>query len=99
MHVRITDISVSRFHSNLTLCTDGTVALTDNFSKFGTLLQIRQPIEVKSNCPVYVQIGRTLLSIESAKRYSFCERLYSCCIKKKNAERQHENYIRYEEAA
>ena len=44
--VRITDISVSRHHSNLTLNPDGTVSLTDNFSKFGTLKLVKKPIAV-----------------------------------------------------
>ena len=44
--VRITDISVSRHHSNLTLTHDGTVALTDNYSKFGTLKLIREPLAI-----------------------------------------------------
>jgi hypothetical protein len=43
--VRITDISVSRFHSALTLCKDGSVALTDNLSKFGTLLLVDNPLK------------------------------------------------------
>ena len=42
--VRITDISVSRHHSSLTLNDDGTISLTDNFSKFGTLKLVRQPV-------------------------------------------------------
>lgn len=44
--VRITDISVSRFHSNLYLCDDGTLSIVDNFSKFGTLKLIQEPLEV-----------------------------------------------------
>jgi len=44
--VRITDISVSRHHSNLSLCEDGTVALTDNYSKFGTLKLLKEPIAI-----------------------------------------------------
>ena len=47
--VRITDISVSRHHSNITLIDDGTVVLTDNYSKFGTLKLIKQPIAVPVN--------------------------------------------------
>ena len=47
--VRITDISVSRHHSNITLNSDGTVSLTDNYSKFGTLKQLREPIEIPSS--------------------------------------------------
>lgn len=44
--VRITDISVSRHHSNLILNMDGTVSLTDNYSKFGTLKLLRQPLAI-----------------------------------------------------
>jgi hypothetical protein len=63
--IRITDISVSRLHSNLFLCRDGTLCVVDNFSKFGTMKLIREPLEVSSeiNAPVYVQIGRAALSI------------------------------------
>ena len=44
--VRITDISVSRHHSNITLLDDGTVSLTDNYSKFGTLKLLREPLMI-----------------------------------------------------
>lgn len=46
VEVRITDISVSRHHSTLILNDDGTVSVTDNFSKFGTLKLLRQPLMV-----------------------------------------------------
>ena len=64
--VRITDISVSRHHSTLTLNEDGTVALTDNFSKFGTLKLIMQPLMIpckKSGIDeaIYIQIGRSTI--------------------------------------
>jgi len=55
--VRITDISVSRFHSNLILCDDGTIAVTDNFSKFGTLLLLQKPMSALNkgvNEPIYI---------------------------------------------
>ena len=35
--VRISDISVSRFHSSLWLSDDGKLTISDNHSKFGTL--------------------------------------------------------------
>ncbi len=44
--VRITDISVSRHHSTLSMNVDGTVSVSDNYSKFGTLKLIRKPIQV-----------------------------------------------------
>jgi hypothetical protein len=45
----------------------------DNFSKFGTMKLIREPLEVSSetNAPVYVQIGRAALSIS-------CEQTKTC---------------------
>jgi len=54
--IRITDISVSRFHSNLYLCKDGTLCVVDNFSKFGTMKLIQEPLEVSSETqgPIYV---------------------------------------------
>jgi pSer/pThr/pTyr-binding forkhead associated (FHA) protein len=35
--IRISDISVSRFHAEIYLCNDGTLTIVDNKSKFGTL--------------------------------------------------------------
>ena len=47
---------VSRHHSNLTLNDDGSVSLSDNYSKFGTLLLMRKPypISIKSKETTYV---------------------------------------------
>ena len=66
--VRITDISVSRHHSNITLNDDGTVSLTDNYSKFGTLKLIQEPIEIPTcktglDEAIYIQVGRATLSL------------------------------------
>ena len=66
--VRITDISVSRHHSNITLNGDGTVSLTDNYSKFGTLKLLRQPMAIPINKTgfdetIYVQVGRTIIAL------------------------------------
>lgn len=46
MHVRITDISVSRHHGDISLNYDGTVSLIDNYSKFGTLKLLNKPLAV-----------------------------------------------------
>ena len=42
--VRITDISVSRIHSQIKLNKNGQVFIEDNQSKFGTLIQIKDPL-------------------------------------------------------
>jgi hypothetical protein len=54
--VRITDISVSRFHTLIKLTKFGEVVISDNSSKFGTLVQMKEPIAlgVGSSKPVYV---------------------------------------------
>lgn len=41
--IRVTDISVSRFHARITRCEEGDFYVEDNHSKFGTLVQIRRP--------------------------------------------------------
>lgn len=41
--IRVTDISVSRFHARLNRGADGDYYLEDNKSKFGTLVLIRKP--------------------------------------------------------
>lgn len=42
--IRISDISVSRFHSNLFFSDDGQLTIVDNHSKFGTLKLLREPL-------------------------------------------------------
>ena len=39
--IRVTDISVSRFHAKISQGIDGDFYVEDNKSKFGTLLQVR----------------------------------------------------------
>ena len=97
--IRITDISVSRFHSNLYLCKDGTLCVVDNFSKFGTLKLIQQPLEVSSqtNEAIYVQVGRAVLSISSEQEHSCLQKL-KCCFKL-NKKLLDNNALHYEEAA
>ena len=101
--VRITDISVSRHHSNLTLCPDGSVALTDNFSKFGTLKLLRHPIAVPVNKTgidetIYIQIGRSTVALSSFPRQTFWQKLNCCFTRKKLSRVQVENFLHFEEA-
>ena len=85
--VRITDISVSRHHSTLTLLDDGSVALTDNYSKFGTLKLLKQPLAIPCHKTgldetIYLQVGRVIISLSAFQRYTWWQRL-NCCSKKK----------------
>ena len=52
--VRVTDISVSRFHALIRKNTKGYFVLEDNHSKFGTLALIRNPIPLSLNDTNYV---------------------------------------------
>ena len=62
--IRVTDISVSRFHAriNRNLIT-GEFYVEDNNSKFGTLVQIRKPHILMTNITNYIQMGRTMLKL------------------------------------
>jgi len=48
-HVRVTDISVSRFHAKIKKSSKGNFMVEDNGSKFGTLSLIRRPLLIKRN--------------------------------------------------
>ena len=45
--VRITDISVSRLHASIFKTPSGHYFLCDNDSKFGTLVQVRYPVQIQ----------------------------------------------------
>ena len=59
--VRINDISVSRSHAKLKYnISDGTLLLRDLKSKFGTLILIKKPLQIKEK-KIHLQIGRTYI--------------------------------------
>jgi hypothetical protein len=59
--VRINDISVSRNHAKLKYNPeDGTILLRDLKSKFGTLILIKNPLQIKEK-KIHLQIGRTYI--------------------------------------
>ena len=59
--VRINDISVSRSHAKLKYnLNDGTLLLRDLKSKFGTLILIKKPLQIKEK-KIHLQIGRTYI--------------------------------------
>lgn len=63
--VRIPDISVSRAHSTLSY-RSGCFILQDNKSKFGTLVQVRDMIDLNPLESVVVQCGRTVINLHFA---------------------------------
>ena len=59
--MRINDISVSRNHAKLKYNPeDGTILLRDLKSKFGTLILIKNPLQIKEK-KIHLQIGRTYI--------------------------------------
>ena len=52
--IRVTDISVSRFHAKINRSEDGSFYVEDNKSKFGTLLQVRKPMMLEKNKSNYI---------------------------------------------
>lgn len=71
----LSDISVSRIHSILTV-ENKNIFLQDNNSKFGTLVLVQSPsIKIIDGLPLYIQIGRSFLECSIKKKSSF----FSCC--------------------
>ncbi len=60
--IRITDISVSRFHAILKCGKDGFV-IEDNGSKFGTLVYEPTPLRLEPEVKKVVQVGRTVIYV------------------------------------
>lgn len=52
--VRVTDISVSRFHASLRKSSKGYFILEDNHSKFGTLALIKNPLPLSVSDVNYI---------------------------------------------
>jgi len=66
--LRISDISVSRFHALLRY-RDGNFYLEDQKSKFGTTVQVKRPIALEEYKGLQFQTGRTLLAISVQKTW------------------------------
>jgi hypothetical protein len=76
--IRITDISVSRYHAFLKLKADH-IALEDNGSKFGSGVLLQHPkIPIYRDISFPLQIGRSVLIFNIQRRWSLCETLNPC---------------------
>lgn len=71
--IRITDISVSRFHSKIYF-SKGEFYCIDNFSKFGTVALLRQPISLpqKGEHFFQIQVGKHLIELEAESHINCC---------------------------
>lgn len=61
--IRITDISVSRVHCSLK-DEGGSFYLSDETSKFGTLVKVQDALTLTQDCELTLQAGRSILRIE-----------------------------------
>jgi len=72
--IRVADISVSRVHATIKL-NHGEFYLEDKNSKFGTLVQIKQPLPLSIGVPISVQVTRTVITLKLKRPW----RLLQCC--------------------
>ena len=69
--VRISDISVSRFHALIRKTKEDCLFLEDNISKFGTLILLQNNKINLLQTELPLQIGRSLLTFNIKKPWSF----------------------------
>ncbi|OMJ95867.1 hypothetical protein SteCoe_589 [Stentor coeruleus] len=75
--LKINDISVSRSHATIEVF-NNKFYIKDNFSKFGTLILVNKPVNLRANDNLAIQISRTVLYVSVKKKSTFCECL-KCC--------------------
>ena len=76
-NLTLSDISVSRVHSILTI-QDQNIFIEDCNSKFGTLILVQSPqLKLAPKLPLYIQVGRTFLNFIVSESLSFS--FFSCC--------------------
>jgi len=86
--VLVHDISVSRLHATLRLIGDA-FYLEDNNSKFGTLIEANEPIELEQDTPTCLQIGRTVITL--ILKQPKPRPMRKCEIFEEKTEHEHEN--------
>ena len=70
--LRVSDISVSRIHAQITMH-DDSFYLEDHNSKFGTLIQVKRPVVLSQFDEYWVQSGRSLSKVHVNRPWSvFC---------------------------
>ena len=68
--IKINDISVSRLHTKLNFDFEKkSLLITDLKSKFGTLILIKNPFEIKEKESLNIQIGRTFIKAGVTRSY------------------------------
>ena len=91
--IRINDISVSRSHAKLRYNIEsGTILLRDLKSKFGTLILIKKPLEIKEK-KIHIQIGRTYIEgwLMGIEEFNKLKNEKKNKMQNKNKEHQHQH--------
>lgn len=66
--IRVSDISVSRFHALIVKTSNNELVVKDNNSKFGTLICLQHPLLLSEYDSIHLQAGRTLLEIQMKEK-------------------------------
>ena len=71
--LRITDVTVSRFHAQITRTYDDLFSLMDTTSKFGTLIYLHlNKVPLFRDIPFPIQIGRTFIQMWMSTNRNIC---------------------------
>lgn len=60
--ITINDSTVSRYHAMLQM-RDGEIYIEDKDSRFGTLIELREPLELTAENPYYIQVGNSVIGV------------------------------------
>lgn len=66
--IRVSDISVSRFHALIVKTEENELIIKDNNSKFGTLICLQHPLLLSEYDRIHLQVGRTLFEIQTKEK-------------------------------
>ena len=66
--IRVSDISVSRFHALIVKTEENELIIKDNNSKFGTLICLQQPLLLSEFDRIHLQVGRTLFEVQTKEK-------------------------------
>ena len=84
--IRVSDISVSRFHALIVKTEENELVIKDNNSKFGTLVCLQHPLLLSEFDSIHLQAGRTLMEIQMKERKDWT--LKSCLWIRQNNEEE-----------
>ena len=97
-NLRINDITVSRFHSEI-IKENNKFYIRDLYSKFGTgILLQNNKIKIKEDFPLYIQIGKNIMEIKIEKKCFCCYKFFNYLCLRNNFNNKIFNYYGKENA-